>query len=137
MSSKPSDRSEIHGNRILAVDHVHLEAPLGCEEELRWFYGELAGLDEQPPEGDDGTLLRFRDAEWEVRITLTAEPKTEATAERVTLAVASLFEAKEMLIERKIRFEQISGTTWTDRRLSVLDPAGNRVGIKRYWPRVF
>ena len=137
MDSKPSDRSDIHGNRIVAVDHVHLEAPLGCEDELRWFYGELAGLEEQASEDDDGALMRFRDAEWEVRIALTAEPKTEGTAERVTLVVASLFEAKEMLIEKKIRFDQISGTTWTDRRLSLLDTAGNRVGIKRYWPRVF
>ena len=31
-------------SRIQAITHVNLEATLGLEDELRWFYGELAEL---------------------------------------------------------------------------------------------
>ena len=34
--------------RLLAVDHIQLAAPPGCEESARRFFGELLGLEEIP-----------------------------------------------------------------------------------------
>jgi catechol 2,3-dioxygenase-like lactoylglutathione lyase family enzyme len=45
---------------VLAIDHVQLAAPAGCEEQARWFFGELLGLVEvQKPE-----RLRARGGVW-------------------------------------------------------------------------
>lgn len=117
--------------RIQAVDHVHLEAPVGSEPSLRWFYGELLDLAEMPPgEG----VLRFRSERIELRIRLCSEPAIEAIDERVTVAVRSLRVVEDLLQERKTPYERFRGLDWTDRRLSLLDPAGNRVVIRRDWP---
>ena len=34
--------------RVLAIDHVQLAAPAGCEDDARRFFGELLGLEEIP-----------------------------------------------------------------------------------------
>jgi catechol 2,3-dioxygenase-like lactoylglutathione lyase family enzyme len=34
--------------RVLAIDHIQLAAPAGCEEAARRFFGELLGLEEIP-----------------------------------------------------------------------------------------
>ena len=34
--------------RMLAIDHIQLAAPPGCEEAARRFFGELLGLEEIP-----------------------------------------------------------------------------------------
>ena len=34
--------------RVLAIDHIQLAAPTGCEEDARRFFGELLGLEEIP-----------------------------------------------------------------------------------------
>jgi len=45
---------------VLALDHVQLAAPPGCEDEARRFYGDLLGLPELPkPES-----LRARGGVW-------------------------------------------------------------------------
>jgi catechol 2,3-dioxygenase-like lactoylglutathione lyase family enzyme len=33
---------------IVAIDHVQLAAPAGCEEDARRFFGEVCGLEELP-----------------------------------------------------------------------------------------
>ena len=46
--------------RLLAIDHVQLAAPPGCETTARAFFGELLGLDEvEKPEA-----LRARGGAW-------------------------------------------------------------------------
>lgn len=46
--------------RIIALDHVQIAAPTGCEGEARRFYGEVLGLDElEKPEP-----LRGRGGVW-------------------------------------------------------------------------
>ncbi len=119
-------------SRIQAIDDVNLEAPFGLEAELRWFYGEVAGLEEAPPSQVDASGLCFRSEHLELRIRFAAEPKIEGVACGVTLAVDDLEDAIELLEARFAPFTRISGITWADRRLQTLDPAGNRVELKKY-----
>ncbi len=122
--------------RIQAVDHVNIEAPLGIQDALRWFYGEVALLDELPGDGEE-LCICFTSDQIELRIRLVEKPKIVAVATRVTLAVPSLDDAACKLDDSSIPYERTTGITWTDRRLSTQDPAGNRVEFKtiaRYRP---
>jgi catechol 2,3-dioxygenase-like lactoylglutathione lyase family enzyme len=66
MSARPDapltggcNRGRILG-RVLALDHIQLAAPPGCEEAARRFFGELLGLEEIPkPEP-----IRVRGGVW-------------------------------------------------------------------------
>lgn len=117
-------------SRIQAVDDVTLEAAPGLEDDLRWFYGEVAELDEMPLDGSLGPGICFESERIAIRIRFLAEPKVDPVACRVTLAVLSLDDAIEKLTERLASFERRSGFAWSDRRIQVLDPAGNRVELK-------
>jgi len=123
-------------SRIVAVDHVTLEAPSEAENELRWFYGELAGLDEVAAAAEWSRRMVFKSLRIELRIHLRDNPKVEPIDCRLTVRVPSLEEVIEQLEDRKIEFEPISGIRWTDRRISLLDPGGNRVELRKDWPMV-
>ena len=132
---KPLDYNcRMNSNRILAIDHVRLEARPGIEEALRWFYGEIGGLEPVPPDPDSVGRLCFKSGRLELSINLVAQPRIEPVATRVTILVPSLDEAAAMLDEHLLRYQRISGIMFTDRRLAVLDPAGNRVELKQEWP---
>lgn len=121
-------------SRILAVDHVELEAPPSLEDDLRWFYGEVAELEEVGVDADDPVGLCFRSERIKLRIRIVATPKIDPVATRVTIAVGDLQVAAERLAERKIACELLTGISFTDRRLQALDPAGNRVELKQVFP---
>jgi len=121
-------------SRIQAVDHVNIEAPPEAAEEIRWFYGELAELDEIPSAPGAETLLRFRSADLEVRVHLVSDPCVDPMEQRLVIAIPSLFSAKQLLDERHIVWQEFRGLGWTDRRLALLDPGGNRIELKQQWP---
>ena len=121
-------------SRIIAVDHVNLEALPQAEEELRWFYGELAALDEIATAAVGGSRIVFKSLRIELRIQLRADPDIDPIACRVAVRIPSLEGAVEALNERKIEFQTISGLRWTDRRITLLDPGGNRVALLQEWP---
>ena len=120
-------------SRIQAVAHVNIEAPFGLDEDLRWFYGEVAQLDELPCSQVEPAWLCFKSEQIELRVHLLERPCIEAVACRVTLAVPSLGEVADRLEERSVPFERLSGLSPTDRRLQTHDPAGNRVEFKQEW----
>jgi len=121
-------------SRIHAVDHVHLQAAFGLDDELDWFYGELAQLDRLPCDAANPHRMRFQSNRLELRIDLCERPVIESVACRVVLLVPSLDETVATLEDRSVAFERQTSTLWTDRRLEVLDPAGNRVVFKQEWP---
>ena len=163
-------------SRIVAVDHVHRQAPLGLEERIRWFYGSVGCLDEvrltrtelpspskesesQPgpspaslpcresgcergfshqrdSAADDGLRMLFRSAQIELRIELSANPKVESAGFPVVLAIPSLDAAIKQLNEASWSFERWTGTTWADDCVATLDPAGNRVELRREWREI-
>lgn len=123
-------------SRIQAVDHVNMEAPLGVEDGLRWFYGEVVGLEEIPPARGTEPVLCFRSGNLELRIRLLPRPNVDPMDGRLTLMVQFLSEAKRLLDERHVSYEPLHGLDWTDRRVSLLDPGGNRVELKQQWPEV-
>lgn len=122
-------------SRIVAVDHVNLEAPVATEEEIRWFYGEVGLLDEVQAVSTTERLV-FKSARIELRVRLREHPRVEAIDCRVAILVPSLSEATDLLDDRKVPYESHSGIRWTDRRISLLDPGGNRVEFHQYWPRI-
>jgi extradiol dioxygenase family protein len=118
--------------RIEAVEQVQLEASVTRADELRWFYGELLGLTAVAGPTTDG--LRFRSDRLFLHIRLSHHPQLEPIAVRAVLLVPSLAAAAESLAQREIPFVRMSGLNATERRLSLLDPGGNRVELKQAWP---
>lgn len=121
----------MRASRIQAVDHVNLESPFGLDEDLRWFYGEVAELEEKPWEAPHGPGICFGSEQIELRIRFSTEALIEAVDCRVILAVASIEDATAMLSERHVECYCVSGLSWSNRRIQVLDPAGNRIGLKQ------
>lgn len=121
-------------SRILAVDHVHIEAGKGQEDELDWFYGEVGGLERLPDSTGPPTRMRFRSAKLELRIDLSDRPRFEGVVCRVTLLVTSLEATMAALEERAIVYERLSDLMWTSRRIETHDSGGNRVAFKQEWP---
>lgn len=120
-------------SRIQAVDHVEMEAPPVAKEALRWFYGELLELDERPCETTGSERLCFKSERIELRIRLIDSAHIDGGFVRVTVAVDSVDGAAAVLDERRVPYQIIQGFRHSDRRLQVLDPAGNRVELKQGW----
>ena len=116
-------------SRIQAVDHVDIEAPLGIDDELRWFYGELLDLEERSADESMGPGLCFRSERIELRIRVAQDPQVESVECRVIVGVSSMVDTIERLEERKVPFQLLSGLGRSDRRIQVLDPAGNRAEL--------
>lgn len=123
-------------SRIQAVDHVNVESPRGLDDELRWFYGEIAELEERPADATMGPGICFRSERIELRIRFSPEPRIESVDCRVIVGVSSIDEAADRLSERKTPFQRLSGLAGSDRRIQVLDPAGNRVELRLAHPDI-
>ena len=124
-------------SRLVAIDDVEIESRLGIEARLRWFYGRVAGLSEVAKSSPQTNELRFKSERIELRITMVEGPRIEATALRVSIVVASLAGVAEVLDGCRYPVVWYRGLYHTDRYLSLLDPAGNRVELRRRWPMAF
>lgn len=129
-------------SQIVAVDHVELEGVPGAVGDLLWLYQDLVGLtlmasESVEPTGPPGTLLRFRSGNIELRYRLRPDPVVEPVACRLTVEVPLLGRIEAVLLERSWPYQRLRGLRRTDRRLSLLDPGGNRIEIKQHWPLWF
>ena len=124
----------MESQRILAVEHVRIEARLGSEDALRWFYGEVGGLESAPAEDTDTMRLCFKSVRLELQIDLVEQTRVDPVGRRVTLFVQSLDDAAAKLDQRSVPYKRLSGMMFADRRLGTRDPAGNRVELKQGWP---
>jgi len=120
-------------SRIQAIEDVHREGALHLTDLLRWFYAEVACLDELSDD-PDAPQLCFKSGQIHLRIKLVDVPQVDSTGFRLVLAVPALFEAEEKLKDRRMPLEWSQGVDWVDRRIATLDPAGNRVELKQDWP---
>lgn len=123
---------------LIAVDHVELQAPPGRELQLHWFYGDVVGLrlieDSAKSESTYPDRIRFRSDRLELRITIVENPIIESVACRAFFEVLSLAEVAEMLDGEGYEYDLFRGLRFTDRHLSLLDPGGNRIILRRHWP---
>jgi len=123
-------------SHIEAVNEVRLEAPQAQAQALRWFYTDLAGLEDVTPDDPDPGELCFRSGRIDLTLALTESPTIEDITYRVTIGVPSLESVLALLDEHAMPCETFHGVTWADQRLGVQDPAGNRVWLKQAWPEV-
>ncbi len=124
--------------RLVAIADVFIESHPSLFEQMHWFYGELIDLRTAATIHDRGeppTEIRFRSDRHDLCIALTDFPKIESIDVRVICEVPSLEDVTDQLTERKYDHDRLHGLAHTDRRLHLLDPAGNRVEIRRLWPQ--
>lgn len=121
-------------SQIIAIARVRLEGPVAARERLIWFYRDLVGLvfieDMLNP-----SVLRFQSAQLDLHIELSDRPKIDPSCRRALLSVRSLEATATVLDEEGVAYQPLSGWTWSDRRLALLDPGGNRVELKQEWRR--
>ena len=121
-------------SQILAIDTVGMQAEPECQERLIWFYRDLVGLNFVERPGNLEFLL-FSSARRELRIDLIQHPLVEKVRRRALLSVQSLDQVAEVLEYERMPHQPISGISRTDRRITLLDPAQNRVELKQEWRR--
>jgi catechol 2,3-dioxygenase-like lactoylglutathione lyase family enzyme len=124
----------VTGTGVIAVDHVQVAAPPGCEAEARRFYGAILGLEEIPkPEGlagRGGCWFRVGSQELHVGV---ASPFTAAGKAHPGLAVESAAALRSLA-------DRLDGAglpvEWADEaeipgrlRLHTADPWGNRIEL--------
>jgi catechol 2,3-dioxygenase-like lactoylglutathione lyase family enzyme len=109
--------------RIVAIDHVQVAAPRGCEDEARAFYGGLLGLEELPKPGSLAARggCWFRAGPQQIHVGVEAE-FAPARKAHPAFAVDDL----EALADR------LGAVQWDDelpgvRRFYAHDPFGNRL----------
>ena len=120
-------------SRIQAIDHVHLEAPPACAEELRWFYTAVGALEEVDPPTPEGNGLTFQSARIELRISLVPTPRIDSARRRLALAIPNLEDTANLLEDRDYRFWWEHALEWSGRRIRLHDPAGHVVELKQEW----
>jgi catechol 2,3-dioxygenase-like lactoylglutathione lyase family enzyme len=114
---------------IVGINHIQIEAPAGCEEAARTFYGGLLGLEEiEKPEN-----LRHRGGVWfacgsqqiHIGVTNNFEPRRKG---HPALEVRHLSAWRLRLTSANVPLsedEPLSG--WS--RFYITDPWGNRVEL--------
>jgi catechol 2,3-dioxygenase-like lactoylglutathione lyase family enzyme len=112
---------------ILAIDHVQIAAPEGCEEKARVFYGEILGLEElEVPLGlRDRASCWFRCGQLQMHIGIQQDFQASKKA-HVAFLTTRIDGLREVF--------QLHGITTVDdgdlpgaRRFFTEDPWGNRL----------
>ncbi len=100
---------------------------------MRWFYAEVAQLDEVNCDDTGPQRICFKSEQIKLQVQMVENPRIDGVARRVTIAVLSLTAAAELLDERSLPYARVSGFLFTNRLLETHDPAGNRVLLKQFW----
>ena len=112
---------------VIAIDHVQIAAPPGCEAEARRFYGELLGLEEiekpEPLRARGGCWFRVGAQQLHIGVEADFRPAKKAHPAFTASDVEATFAALEQAGARCIWDEAIGGV----RRFYAEDPWGNRL----------
>jgi catechol 2,3-dioxygenase-like lactoylglutathione lyase family enzyme len=114
-------------SQVLAIDHVQIAAPQGCEIAARQFYGFVLGLEEI----EKPVALRMRGGCWfrcgsqqlHIGVERDFEPARKA---HPAFRVANLDALGERLRSQRIKVIEDDGLTGV-RRFYAEDPWGNRL----------
>lgn len=116
--------------RILAIRDVRLIASPTVSTEVESFYTQRLRLERvRPPEPDLFMFRGYPASGPRLLIRLTDDPPRGETRRVATLQVGSLKDVVEQLTEVGWDFEFTHGLSFFDRRVSMLDPAGNRLNL--------
>lgn len=129
-----SGRPETGVPRILAVADVRLTAAVGMAGEVTRFYTELVGLDPLPPAEGQRCLvfLGYPRSGPRLLVSILDGPQAPSRKRQMLVQVASLFCCEQLMLDEGIWVERSRGWSFYDRRLCVLDPAGNRIEMVAY-----
>ncbi len=116
---------------ILAINDVHLLAPLAVADPIASFYTELIALNPLPNESTESRLAfnGYPRSGPRLFVDLMEQPPPPPQKRQMAVLVASLFELEHMLLDRAIAFEWSRGWSYYERRLLVQDPAENRIEL--------
>lgn len=129
-----TDLDAVYPSRIEAVEDVHREGLPETRDSLSWFYTTVCDLKDETV-GPTSNQLRFGSTgPVRLLINLTKRPIVHSEGFAVVIAVSSIEGAVERLEEQGFPLTWEHGVDWADRRVCTLDPAGNRVELKRNWP---
>ena len=125
---------EIRPAGIVAVDHVQVAAPAGCEGDARRFYGDLLGLEEiEKPSAlaaRGGCWFRVGAQELHVGIADAFTPATKAHPGLLVGSVESLHGIADRLAGAGVDVAWADEQEITGRvRFHATDPWGNRLEL--------
>lgn len=122
----------MNDDESLALDHVQLAAPPGCEVEARRFFGEVLGLEELEKTGETaasgGCWFRLAVGELHVGVEATHAPAKKAHPALRAASVAGLerLAARLEATGAPVRWDtRLPGV----RRFFTEDPFGNRIEL--------
>lgn len=117
--------------KLLAIDDVHLTARLEARQRLSEFYVGLLGFEQLPDQAGAPqiTLRGLPRAGPRLVISLTADLPDKPPRTQALIQVPSLRSCADALAERRIEYVWSTGWFFYDRRLTLLDPGGNRIEL--------
>jgi catechol 2,3-dioxygenase-like lactoylglutathione lyase family enzyme len=119
--------------RLVAIDDVRLAAPPDLATQVAEFYTTVIGLQMVAPRPEEPTLVfrGYSSAKPRLRILLTTAPPPGLRG-HVQVQVAALEPVQDLVADRGLEAWTTQNLSFFDRRLRILDPAGNRVELVAY-----
>ena len=117
--------------RLLAIDDVHLAAPPTTVADMVAFYTELIGLEHVSDEsvGEEVMFRGYPHGGPRLIVNLIQERAARTLRRQVLIRIASLTDCADQMTERRTPFVWLHGWSFYDRRLTAVDPGGNRVEL--------
>jgi catechol 2,3-dioxygenase-like lactoylglutathione lyase family enzyme len=121
--------------RLLAIDDVCLAAPPELAARIADFYTSIVGLRLLDPKPEDPVLVfrGYSPVKPRLRVALADQSEPELRG-YVQIHVPSLDPIHELASEHGVESCTTQRLSYYDRRLLLLDPAGNRVELVAYHP---
>jgi hypothetical protein len=117
----------------MAVDDVHVAAPPSQATEVADFYTGLVGLRLLDPRPEDPALIFVGYSRVRPRLIVRlSEEDRPGLRGYVPVRVAALGPVQQLAHDRGIETTWTQSLSFFDRRLTISDPAGNRVELVAY-----
>lgn len=112
---------------VIGIDHVQLAAPIGCEEQARWFFGTVLGMQELSKPSElakrGGCWFRCGSQQLHIGVEKDFVPAKKA---HPAFVVANIAAMQERLLTYGISSREDTSNPEV-RRIFVDDPWGNRL----------
>lgn len=119
---------------VIAINPVVMEAHPDRAERLAWFYVHMVGLRARTPSHGHDDTFEFDADLGQLRIHLKPDARTSPNARKALVAVPNLPAVAARLSKSHLPFNTIRDFCFTGRKLSLLDPGGNRLELQQHWP---